>query len=75
MSRILQDFLQTCMGKTIFCSIGTVGTGKAGCEGILEDYDERYIFLKGKGGIMVISKKYVLTYECMYSSINTVEIV
>lgn len=67
MNKILQDFLKACMGMTIFCSVGIAGTEKAGCEGILQDYDEENILLKGKVGIMVIPQKNILTYECIYA--------
>jgi hypothetical protein len=76
MGRLVEEFLKARKGKSVFCAfVPTPGGNKAGCEGMLEDYDEEHVYLKGEDGVMLIARKGIISYECSYKNMKLIEIV
>lgn len=76
MSRILSTFLTSHKGKLIFIAVQpTPGGGKAGSEGILEDYDEEYVLLRGNAGLMMTAIDSIISFEFQLKDLKLVEVV
>lgn len=76
MSRILEDFLKANKGRQIFIAFSpTPGGNKAGSEGILEDYDEEYVVIRGKNSVMMTSIDSIISFELSYVDLNLMEVV
>lgn len=76
MSRILDDFLRTSKGRQIFIAVQpTPGGNKAGSEGILDDYDEDYVLIRGKNCLMMTAIDAIISFELAYKDLNLIEIV
>lgn len=76
MSRILGDFLKSAKGRMIFIGVHpTPGGNKAGSEGILEDYDEKYVVLRSEQWLMMTAIDSIISFEVRYTNLNLVEVV
>lgn len=76
MSRLLDDFLGSAKGRMIFIGVApTPGGNKAGSEGILEDYDEKYIVLRSEEWLMMTAIDSIISFEIEYTNLNRVELV
>lgn len=75
MSRILDDFLKSAKGRMIFIAVQpTPGGNKAGSEGILEDYDEKYVVLRSEDWLMMTAIESIISFEIKYTNLNLVEV-
>ena len=76
MSRLLDDFLKSAKGRMIFIGVApTPGGNKAGSEGILEDYDEKYVVLRSEDWLMMTAIDSIISFEVRYTNLNLLEIV
>ena len=53
----------------------TPGGNKAGSEGILEDYDEKYVVLRSEEWLMMTAIDSIISLEIEYTNLNRVELV
>jgi len=75
-SRILDDFLKSAKGRLIFIGVQpTPGGNKAGSEGILEDYDEKYVVLRSEQWLMMTAIDSIISFEIRYTNLNLGEVV
>ena len=76
MSRLLDDFLKSAKGRMIFIGVApTPGGNKAGSEGILEDYDEKYVVLRSEDWLMMTAIESIISFEVKYTDLKLVEVV
>lgn len=76
MSRLLEEFLRSAKGRMIFIGVApTPGGNKAGSEGILEDYDDRYVVLRSEEWLMMTAIDSIISFEITYTNLNQVEVV
>ncbi len=76
MSRLLDDFLKAAKGRMIFIGVApTPGGNKAGSEGILEDYDDKYVVLRSEGWLMMTAIESIISFEVKYTNLNLAEVV
>ena len=76
MSRLLSEFLKASKGRMIFIGVApTPGGNKAGSEGILEDYDEKYVVLRSENWLMVTAIDSIISFEVTYTNLNLAEVV
>ena len=75
-SRLLTDFLKSCKGRQIFIAVQpTPGGNKAGSEGILHDYDEKYVVLRSENWLMMTAIDSIISFEVEYTNQNLVEVI
>jgi len=75
-SRLLEDFLKSTKGRMVFIGVyPTPGGNKAGSEGILEDYDEKYVVLRSEEWLMMTAIDSIISFEVKYTNLNLVEVV
>jgi hypothetical protein len=72
---LLHKFLKSARGRMIFAAAAPEGEDKLGIYGILEDFDEEYIFLRSKMGIKLMRIDSVACFELDYVDLKTVELV
>ena len=53
----------------------TPGGNKAASEGILEDYDEKYVVLRSEEWLMMTAIDSIISFEIEYTNLNRVELV
>lgn len=76
MSRVLTEFLRVNRGRRIFIAVvPTPGGDKAGSEGILEDFDEEYVVLRGRKCVMMTAIDSIISFELAYEDLNLIEVV
>ena len=76
MSRLLDDFLKSAKGRMIFIGVHpTPGGNKAGSEGILEAYDDKYVVLRSEDWLMMTAIDSIISFEVRYTNLNLLEIV
>ncbi len=76
MSRILDEFLKANRGRLIFIAVSPTPCGdKAGSEGILEDYDEEYVLIRGKHCLMITAIDSIISFELLYRDLKMIEVV
>ena len=76
MSRLLDDFLKSAKGRMIFIGVSpTPGGNKAGSEGILEDYDEKYVVLRSENWLMMTAIESIISFEVKYTNLQLAEMV
>ena len=75
MSQLLDDFLRSAKGRRIFAAAAPRGEDKLGIYGILEGYDDEYIYLKSRDGIKLMRIDIVACFELDYDDMNLVEVV
>jgi hypothetical protein len=76
MSRLLDDFLKSAKGRMIFIGVSpTPGGNKAGSEGILEDYDEKYVVLRSENWLMMTAIDSIISFEIKYTNLRLTEVV
>ena len=76
MGRILSDFLKANKGRNIFIGVTPTPNGnKAGTEGILEDYDETHVLIRGTGCVMLTAISHIISFEIAYKDLNMIEVV
>lgn len=75
MSRLLDDFLKSSKGRMIFIAVQpTPGGNKAGSEGILQDYDDKYVVLRSENYLMMTAIESIISFEVKYTNLNLVEV-
>lgn len=76
MSRLLDDFLKSAKGRMIFIAVQpTPGGNKAGSEGILEDYDDKYVVLRSEEWLMMTAIDSIISFEVKYTNLNLAEVI
>ena len=75
MSHLLDAFLKSAKGRMIFIAVQpTPGGSKAGSEGVLEDYDEKYVVLRSEEWLMMTAIDAIISFEIRYTNLNLVEV-
>ena len=76
MSRLLDDFLKSSKGRMIFIGVApTPGGNKAGSEGILQDYDEKYVVLRSENWLMMTAIESIISFEVKYTDLRLAEVI